>query len=55
MRTRKVKSLALQKETLRPLETSELQAMAGGVRIWKPVGFADNTDPLYSWSDDTLG
>jgi hypothetical protein len=55
MRTTKVTSLTLQKETLRPLENSDLPAVAGGVRIWKPVGRADNTDPIYSWEDDTLG
>lgn len=37
------------------LDDSRLQGAVGGVRIWKPVGFADNTSPVYSWSDDTNG
>ena len=51
----KAKPLALRKETLRQLDAAKLQNVAAGVRIWKPVGFADDTSPIYGWEDDTLG
>jgi hypothetical protein len=44
-------SLTLRKETLRRLDSSDLQKAAGAVRIWKPVGFADDTTPIYDWSE----
>jgi hypothetical protein len=43
--------LALRKETLRRLDSSELQKAAGAVRIWRPLGFADDTTPIYGWSE----
>lgn len=43
--------LMLRKETLRRLDRSELNEVIGGVRIWKPVGFADDTTPIYEWVD----
>jgi hypothetical protein len=43
--------LALRKETLRHLDSADLQKAAGGVRIWKPLGFADDTTPIYGWSE----
>jgi hypothetical protein len=46
-----MKKLALRKETLRHLDSSDLQKAAGAVRIWKPVGFADDTTPVYGWSE----
>lgn len=48
-------SLALQKETLHRLDRSQLQGVVGGVRMWRPVGFADDTTPIYDWVDDTNG
>ncbi len=46
-------SLVLRRETLRRLEASDLERVAGGLRIHIPVGFADDTTPLYRWVDDT--
>jgi len=43
--------LTLRRETLRRLDSSELQKAAGAVRIWKPLGFADDTTPVYGWSE----
>jgi len=43
--------LALHRETLRRLENSELQGVAGGARIYKPVGFDDDTTPIYGYED----
>ena len=45
-------SLTLRKETLRRLGSSELQGVAGGVRIHIPLGYADDTTPIY---DDSTG
>jgi len=42
------RSLALRKETLPRLGDSELRGAAGGGRYWKPLGFADDTTPIYS-------
>lgn len=47
--------LGLKAETLRRLDGSQLSGAIGGVRIWKPVGFADDTTPVYGWADDTSG
>jgi len=44
----KVTLLALRKETLRRLEDSELRGAVGAARMWKPVGFDDDTTPIYS-------
>lgn len=44
----KTNALALRRETLRQLEESDLREAAGGGRIRIPVGFADDTTPIYS-------
>jgi hypothetical protein len=49
------KTLILRKETLRHLDGSELKEAAGGGRLRVPVGFADDTSPVYAWVDDTNG
>ena len=36
-------SLKLRTETLRRLDDSKLQGAVGGVRIWKPTGYYDDT------------
>jgi hypothetical protein len=48
----KTNALALHRETLRQLESAKLQAVAGGGRLRVPVGYADDTTPIY---DDTQG
>ncbi len=48
----KATSLTLRTETLRQLDDSHLKEVAGGGRLRVPVGFADDTTPLY---DDTAG
>lgn len=48
----KTASRMLRKETLRRLDDAQLQRAAGGARLRVPVGFADNTTPIY---DDTDG
>jgi hypothetical protein len=50
---KKTGALALHRETLRLLGSSELQGVAGGARIHIPVGYADDTTPVYSYVDDT--
>jgi hypothetical protein len=45
----KTSPLAVRKETLRRLEDSALQGVAGVAKIWIPVGFADDTTPIYSY------
>ena len=47
----KASPLALHKETLRSLGDSELQGVAAGARGYKPVGFDDDTTPIYSYED----
>jgi len=47
----KASPLALRRETLRSLGDSELQGVAGGARIYKPVGFDDDTTPIYSYEE----
>jgi hypothetical protein len=47
----KTSSLALRKETLRRLKDSELRRVAGGSRIRIPIGYAEDTTPLYSYED----
>jgi hypothetical protein len=39
--------LSLRKETLRQLDETRLEAVWGGGRLRVPVGYADNTDPIY--------
>ena len=48
---KKASFLALHKETLRLLGTSDLRDVAGGARIHIPIGYADDTTPIYA--DDT--
>jgi len=43
--------LALHKETLRRLEDSELRGAVGAARLWRPVGFDDDTTPIYSYEE----
>jgi|tagenome__1003787_1003787.scaffolds.fasta_scaffold16134529_2 hypothetical protein len=46
--------LALHKETLRLLGISDLQGVAGGAgRIRIPIGFEDDTTPIYADMADT--
>jgi hypothetical protein len=40
-------TLGLRKETLRQLDDSQMQAVAGALRIRIPVGFAPDTTPIY--------
>ena len=47
----KTSALTLYKETLWQLEDSELQEVAGVARMWKPLGFAEDTTPIYSYED----
>lgn len=49
---KKTTFLGLHKETLRRLDDSQMQAVAGGGRVRIPVGIADDTTPIY---DDTTG
>jgi hypothetical protein len=45
--------LRLQTETLRRLDDARLQGVAGGGRLRVPVGYADNTTPIYDDADTT--
>ena len=51
--SQKKTSLRLQTETLHPLDDRRLQGAAGGGRIRIPVGYADNTTPIYDDADTT--
>jgi hypothetical protein len=52
-KNQKTTSLTLRTETLRRFDNSQLQGVAGGGgRIRVPVGYDDNTTPLY---DDATG
>jgi hypothetical protein len=44
---------ALRKETLRHLQAPEMSAVAGGARIWRPLGYAEDTTPVGEWVDGT--
>ncbi|HEX3529589.1 MAG TPA: hypothetical protein VH988_21220 [Thermoanaerobaculia bacterium] len=45
----KTAALRLRTETLRRLDDSELQTVAGGAgRIRIPIGFEDDTTPIYA-------
>ena len=48
----KTSALMLRKETLRQLEASQLQGAVGAVRMWRPVGFAEDSTPIYDWVDE---
>jgi hypothetical protein len=50
---RNASAIALHRETLRQLGTSELQGIRAGGRLRVPVGYADDTSPVYSYVDDT--
>jgi len=43
----KQSALALRRETLRLLSSSELKGVAGRARVRVPVGYADDTTPIY--------
>jgi hypothetical protein len=45
-------SLKLRSETLRRLEAAQLREVIGEARMWRPLGFNDDTTPIY---DDTAG
>ncbi|HKH47376.1 MAG TPA: hypothetical protein VKM72_22190 [Thermoanaerobaculia bacterium] len=47
----KASQLALRRETLRSLGDSELRGVDGAARGWKPVGFDDDTTPIYSYEE----
>jgi hypothetical protein len=49
---KKAKGLTLRKETLRLLDQSELQAVAGAGRLRVPIGYED-TVPYYDDADTT--
>jgi hypothetical protein len=44
---KKVTALGLQTETLRRLDDSQMQAVAGGARVRIPINFTDDTTPIY--------
>ena len=48
----KTVSLGLKTETLRRLDDSQMKGVAGGARLWRPTGVADDTTPV---GDDTTG
>ncbi|MFL6260014.1 MAG: hypothetical protein ACJ76Y_09905 [Thermoanaerobaculia bacterium] len=52
LKTKKSSRFAFHKETLRRLEDSELQGVAGAARTYKPVGFAEDTTPIYDYVDE---
>lgn len=54
MKKTQKKGLALHRETVRNLGDGSLRKVAGAARVHIPLGYGDNTDPVYSWSDDTL-
>jgi hypothetical protein len=47
----KTSLLALRRETLRRLGNSELQEVAGAARVHIPLGYAEDTTPIYSYED----
>ncbi len=49
----KISTLTLRTETLRRLDDAHLPGVAGGGRLRVPIGFANDTTPLYD--DDTTG
>jgi hypothetical protein len=48
----KMTSLRFQSEALYRLEASQLRGVIAGARLWTPMGFADDTTPIY---DNTGG
>jgi hypothetical protein len=47
LKPKKTSGLTVHKETLRQLEAPELRGVAGAARIHIPIGFADDTTPIY--------
>ena len=47
----KTSSLTLRKETLRRLEDSVLQGAVGAARVHIPLGYEEDTTPIYSYVD----
>jgi hypothetical protein len=43
--------LKLRTETLHRLEGPKLRAVVGGARLWRPLGYAEDTTPLYEEVD----
>ena len=37
------------------LDTCDLRAVTGGVRMWRPVGYTDTGEPIYEEYDDGTG
>jgi hypothetical protein len=52
LKAKQTSPLALRKETLRRLDDSQLQGVAGAGRIRVPVGFAEDTTPIYDYVDE---
>lgn len=52
---KKTSTLSLRTETLRRLDDARLPGVAGGGRIRIPVGFEDDTTPIYDDNDTTGG
>ncbi|MFL6234432.1 MAG: hypothetical protein ACJ76N_14970 [Thermoanaerobaculia bacterium] len=52
LKTKHTSLPALCKETLRQLDNSELQGVAGAGRIRVPVGFNEDTTPVYDYVDE---
>ncbi len=52
---KKASTLTLRTETLRRLDHAHLPRVAGGGRLRVPIGFADDTTPLYDDNDTTGG
>ena len=50
-KAQKTASLGLKRETLRRLDDSQMQAVAGGGRLRVPIGYADDTTPIYGDTD----
>jgi hypothetical protein len=48
----KAGSLILKKETLGSLDGAKLRAVVGGARAHYPIGYADDTSPIYPIYDD---
>ena len=52
---KKASTLTLRTETLRRLDDAHLPRVAGGARLRVPVGYGDDTTPIYDTNDTTGG
>lgn len=50
-KNQKATSLTVRTETLRRLDDTKLQEVAGGGRLRVPIGIADDTTPIYGDTD----